>query len=176
MLAMRFLPYLNECYASPLPLAEIIRRVQERTAAPPEGWRGWLAARPQQPYLGRVYAAANSFEVQRNISYRNSFLPLIKGTVEVPGGVAALGQADTGSLVRLTMRMQLLVSLFMLVWLGGVGLGCLAVSFSWPGPVGLIPFGMLAAGSLMVSLGFWIEANKAEAFFKALLLLTPTAS
>ena len=173
---MRFLPYTRTRYTSPLPLLEIMRRVQTMTVTQPAGWRGWLAARPTQPYLGHVREAMGSFELQRNISYRNSFLPLIKGAVEVPGGVAALGQPSTGSLVQLTIRMQVLVSLFMLVWLSGVGFGCLVMLVSWPGPIGLIPFGMLALGILLVWLGFWTEANKTEAFFKDLLLLTPTAT
>jgi hypothetical protein len=173
---MRFFPHTRLRYTSPLSLPDIMRRVQANTAARPTGWRGWLAARPTQPYLGHVREAMGSFEVQRNISYRNSFLPLISGTVEVPGGVAALGQPSMGSLVQLTMRIHLLVGLFMLVWLSGVGLGCLVILVSWPGPIGLVPFGMLGFGVLMVSLGFWTEANKAEAFFKDLLLLTPTAT
>lgn len=172
---MRFLPYTRTRYTSSLPLPEIMRRVQAITAAQTTGWRGWLAARPTQSYLGYVREATGSFEIQRNINYRNSFLPLIRGAVEVPGGVAALGQPSTGSLVQLTMRMQVLVSLFMLVWLSGVGFGCLVMLASWPGPIGLIPFGMLALGILLVWLGFWTEANKTEAFFRDFLLLTPTA-
>jgi hypothetical protein len=72
--------------------------------------------------------------------------------------------------------MQVLVSLFMLAWFGGVGFGCLAMLVSWPGAMGLIPFGMLTVGMLLVWLGFWTEATNAEAFFTDFLLLTPTAT
>jgi hypothetical protein len=88
--------------------------------------------------------------------YRNSFLPLINCTVEVPGGVAALGQPDTGYAMRLVMHLRLKVRLFMLVWLGGVSFACLTVGISSPGQAILIPFLMLGMGILLIAAAFLV--------------------
>lgn len=56
-------------------------------------------------YKGK--ARDNTFEVQRIIKYRNSFLPCIKGVVQ---------PAHKGSQILVTMKLHKLVIAFMAVW------------------------------------------------------------
>ncbi|MDO7083972.1 hypothetical protein WNY51_13740 [Pseudocolwellia sp. AS88] len=95
----------------------------------------------------------NRFTIQKNISYQNSFLPIIQGEITL---------TDKGSSVNITMRPHALVLCFMSIWFFCVGLGCLLVlsnldNFSLPY---LIPFGMLFFGITLILLGFWPEAKK----------------
>ena len=99
------------------------------------------------------------FKILRIINYRNSFLPIIRGTFE---------QTQTGVKLALRMSLHPFVIAFMCVWFGGVGLGMLACvgglirSLSVPLPVFFIPFAMLIFGWLLISGCFWFEVNKAK--------------
>lgn len=99
------------------------------------------------------YVKESEFEITKNISYRNSFLPIIEGKIE---------QKGTGTQVTISMRLHFFVICFMFIWFSGVGIGCITVisnmeNFS---PPMLIPFGMLIFGISLVSGGFWYEASK----------------
>ncbi|KAF2516589.1 hypothetical protein [Flavobacterium foetidum] len=111
-----------------------------------------------KPYLGRVYDSR--FEIKKNITYRNSFLPLIKGEIR---------EDLNGTKINVKMQLHTFVKVFMIVWLGGVSLALLGVIFTvmfsnesaleaLPGL--LIPLGMLLFGTAMVSFGFKAESKK----------------
>ncbi|MCL1635237.1 hypothetical protein M2650_11435 [Luteimonas sp. SX5] len=101
------------------------------------------------------------FSIHRNIRYRNSFLPVIKGkiTPEFPG-----------SLIEVTMRLNVFAALFMAFWLGVVGFMALtAVSSSGLTSKTAMPAGMFAFGALLLAAGFFPEAIKARNKLKSLL-------
>lgn len=116
------------------------------------GFRIFASGGP--PFVGEV--STDSFQIRRDIRYRNSFLPLLKGRLtSVPGGTR----------VNVVMHIHPLVALFMLFWFSGVGAGAIAITFgqhSGEGAMALIPFGMLVFGVALVCGGFYPEANKAE--------------
>ena len=97
--------------------------------------------------------SSSNFKISKNISYRNSFLPVIVGNVE---------PSSKGSNVTVTMRLHRFVFVFMCIWFFGVGIGCIAAllnldAFSFHS---LIPFGMLVFGGGLVSRAFGGEASK----------------
>jgi hypothetical protein len=99
----------------------------------------------------------DSFEIQRIISYRNSFLPTVRGTI----------QADSlGSSVSLTMRPSAFTLIFLVIWLAIAISGALASLASAPaaaqGNGRLVPVALVAFVWLMTMGGFYFEAAKAE--------------
>lgn len=147
---MRFFPALPEEFTSPLPPAELLRRVQE-------------AVLLRRDFTGTV--TDNQFTISRIINYRNSMLPRIEGWVTAgPGG---------GSYLRLRHQLHPFVLAFGALWLGGVGsvigsmgLAMLRGSFqanvghlTWPD---LIPLGMFAVGALLFTVPFWAEVRQSR--------------
>jgi hypothetical protein len=106
----------------------------------------------EQPYRGEIFE--DSFKIIRNIGYRNSFVPIIKGKIidNYPGTV-----------IEVKMRMMIFVYIFMLVWFGGISIGLM---FALKGAIlaAIVPLGMLAFGYLIVMVGYKYEVNKAKKF------------
>jgi hypothetical protein len=143
---MKIIPYEKFQIDSVLSAAEVLQQIEHRT-----GEKKLFSFRPSHEFSGHVNE--REFEITKNISYRNSFLPVIEGDVE---------QLSTGARVTILMRLHFAVICFMIIWFTGVSIGCVAVlthldRFSMPM---LIPFGMLIFGVLIVSGGFWFEASK----------------
>jgi len=90
------------------------------------------------------------FTVTRVIRYKNSFLPVIHGTVE---------QGPEGAIVRLRMRLNVATSIFMAIWFASLGL-VVGSMFD------LTTVWMLIAGALMTAGGFFPEAVKAAKVFR----------
>lgn len=101
------------------------------------------------------------FKISRVISYRNSFLPVILGTVSSGSG---------GTEIRLSMRMNLFVMVFMGIWLSIAGLATLgslsvvtiALLKFKPASLNaflLIPLGMFLFGYLLMLFAFKAEAK-----------------
>ena len=104
----------------------------------------------------------NSFKICRCIQYRNSFLPLIIGTIEAH---------EYGSTINIRMRMAIPVIVFISIWFTGVLAGCLIVPFTgFPMPAALIPYIMLVFGILLVIIPNKIEAKKAREKLEELLI------
>lgn len=99
---------------------------------------GW--SRPKQAFLGTV--DQGSFSVQRNITYRNSFLPILNGRLE---------RAGTSTLIHVRMSVHPLVLMSMFVWMVGMGVAFLLTAIG-PALKGrfdamcLIPLGMFLFG------------------------------
>lgn len=99
-----------------------------------------------------------SFEIQRIISYRNSFLPQLRGSIAAEG---------EGSRVSVTMQLHPVVMVFMIIWLSGVLFAAIAfipaaVSDRANLGLALIPLGMLLFGVILTLGAFTFEAKKAE--------------
>jgi hypothetical protein len=136
----------------------VLQRIRALTREDPGVWQSIkesFAKRRESsvPFIGGV--EESDFRLHRDIRYRNSFLPRIRGHVEAIAG---------GTRIFVTMYLHPLVGVFMLIWLGGVGLGALAVSTA--GQAGtvptLVPFFMLVFGVALTLGGFYPEAIKAR--------------
>jgi hypothetical protein len=110
--------------------------------------RMWPFGNPvTAPFTGSILD--ESFKIQRDIRYRNSFLPMIRGRV-TPDGF--------GSRVEVIMFIHPLVALFMIFWLGMVAFG----AFSIRSASSLIPAGMFVFGMALTFGAFIPEAIKAK--------------
>ncbi len=139
---------------------------------------GWFSlGRSSQPLRGSVQGM--HFKVVRvlgtflGLPYHNAWRPVLVGDiVPVPNGAA----------VRVRMRLQAFVAVFMVVWFGA--LLCFAALMLWAGLIGdhgfgpyrrdgaqflgagvglVVIGGMTLAGYLLMSVSFWSEARKARA-------------
>ena len=105
----------------------------------------------------------NSFKIFRRIHYRNSFLPLIIGSIEAHEYGSTLK-------IKINMRMTIFVSVFTSIWFTGVIAACLIFPFvSFPMPAALVPYIMLVFGILLVIIPNKIEAKKAREKLEELL-------
>ena len=110
-------------------------------------------------FAGKV--SENSFKIFRHIHHKNSFLPLIIGTVE---------ENEYGSTIKIKMRMATFVTFFLSVWFGGVIAACLIFPFAgFPMPSALIPYLMLVFGILLVVIPNKSETEKAKEKLEELL-------
>lgn len=155
----------------PAPPDVVAQRIRAAVSQPPTFWESmkssWRGPRPSgRPFLGTVEGL--SFRIRRDIQYRNSFLPIIRGSITA---------TSNGSRVNVLMFMHPAVLLFALGWFGFL------LSVQWRlldaniarsfVPVAMIVFG------LVLSLGsFFYEALKvmpllSEAAFNPAIVAVP---
>ncbi len=164
-----FPPSRQLVLTSPLTPQDATAKLKSQVA-PLSGWKdrimpsGWVRG-------GGFMGAVNddgSFDIRRDINYRNSFLPFIKGSITADGA---------GSRIDLRMAMHKAVLVFMSFWLAftsfmlGVFIYAAHNHTLVTKPPGtapeigvLIPFGMLLFGLALPYVCFIPEANKAEKF------------
>ncbi len=154
---MRFLPFENFYITTSLKPDEVQERLRQEVE-PVQGFsfKNIFSASSGAYFSG--YVAIGAFEFKRLIYYRNSFLPVIKGTTET---------WLNGSRVHVKMRMEIAVIVFMCLWLGGVGIAGLAffvnnISNHEFDAASLIPLGMFIFGYLLATGGFKFESIKAK--------------
>jgi hypothetical protein len=154
------MPYYNFQLQVSLPPEAVAERIRAITSAKPAGFfaqaRTVWSGIGSNVFLGEVHG--DSFSLQRNISYRNSFLPQIKGKVFQGGG---------GTTVDVRMCLNPFAAIFMLIWLGGVGSA--AVSILYDDAMSLVPLGMFVLGLVLTAAGFFPEAFKAKRLLTDLL-------
>ena len=154
---------MNLTLSSPKPPEAVLQILRANTSARPPSL--WFPSNVRECFNGTI--ADNTFRLQRNIQYRNSFLPVIRGRVD---------PTETGSEIHLKMSIPPLVIVFMAVWFAFVVLACLATIFGTifgdsPFPLlgRLLPWGMLLFGILLAVVPFRIEAQKAQEKLESLL-------
>ena len=105
-----------------------------------------------KPYIGVVNKY--KFEIEKVITYRNSFLPIITGEV--------FSNAE-GTEIKVNMQLHSFVLVFMMIWLGGASFACLTslyLMFNGEFSLGIfVPFGMLLFGILLSFGGFRTESK-----------------
>lgn len=103
----------------------------------------------------------DSFKIQRNINYRNSFLPVLIGEIK---------KTDSSTRITIKTRMNLFVIIFLCIWFGGVSFGCLITPFAdFEILFKFIPYLMLVAGILITVLPYKYEIKKAKEKLEELL-------
>ena len=138
-----------------LVVGEPLSLVQERLAAHVEPRNFWnFFGSSGDSFVGKV--EGNSFKICRDISYRNSFLPIMCGTLE---------PHPSGTKISVRMRLHLLVMAFLIFWIWQaikLALPFTAVAF-WA-EIGQAAV-MVGAALLMTYAGFWFEAGKSKKAF-----------
>ena len=152
------LPFEELFYRSKLTKEDLLLHLQNEIEAEKSFGFGVNNFSYSKPYVGKIFN--NSFEIKRAINYRNSFLPIIKGEIK---------EDINGSKVIVKMSLVELVKVFMIIWLGGVSVACIAVTYnilfnnglnSEAGFFMFIPYVMFIFGIAMVGFGFKIESKK----------------
>lgn len=143
---MKFIPYSRFYIASKESPNDVVHILDKNVGEKP-----FLGLNSPKEFNGTVNG--NEFQIQKNISYRNSFLPIIEGRIK---------STKDGAIIDIKMRLNSFVFCFICIWFFGVGIGCILVlsnidEFSRES---LIPLGMLVFGFALVNGGFWFEASK----------------
>lgn len=160
---MRFLPYENYSLVSVLPPDEILTRIEKNIEATKESTFFKYWSNSLKPYRGEING--NAFTITRNIHYRNSFIPVIRGTVSK--------QFD-GSEIRIKMHPSLLVCVFLFFWLSfwakfiSLPLIIKQISTNTLELMTLLPIGMLLAVYILVMVGFKAESSQSKQFLASL--------
>ncbi|MGC2829635.1 MAG: hypothetical protein WB994_08350 [Candidatus Acidiferrum sp.] len=120
--------------------------------------RAWTSRVPDgPPFLGNF--EGNSFAIRRDIGYRNSFLPRIRGRIN---------PTLTGARVSVIMWLHPFTALFMAFWLGFIGHGALRDNSA----SSLLLWVMFAFGVSLALGAFFPEALKAKRLLSTALLNT----
>lgn len=151
----KYLPVENIVYKTKLSAERAIEKLDDNIEAKEPFGFGTRDYAYSKPYIGWIFG--NRFEIERAISYRNSFLPQIKGEVYV--------EFD-GTKIKVSMKPHIFVLIFMAVWFGGIFIACFAMvmklfadGFS---PEFLIPFGMLLFGIALLFGAFKSESSRSK--------------
>lgn len=151
----KYLPIENIIYKSKLSTEQTIQKLNENIEAEKSFGFGAHNFTYSKPYIGKIIG--NSFEIKRAISYRNSFLPQIKGEI--------YSDFD-GTKIKVNMKPHSFVLVFMTIWFGGVFIGCIATTFALFTkeftPFFLIPFGMLIFGIALLYGAFKTESSTSK--------------
>jgi hypothetical protein len=119
-------------------------------------WWSWrIRDAGSSPFIGTVQD--DSFTLRRDIRWRNSFLPVIRGRFTSTG---------TGTRVGVTMFIHPLTALFLAFWFGLLGLGTLANPF----PNSLFLWGMFIFAIALIAVSFFPAAIQAKHLISAVLL------
>jgi hypothetical protein len=165
------MPYYRFELASSLQPQAILERISAQVTAPrsfaAEFERGFRFGRiPGPPFIGTV--EADAFEITRDIRYRNSFLPRIKGRVR---------SVSTGSCIDVRMYIHPAVAIIMVVWLVGFGAAAMVslhgLMRGGDEPLVLMPLVIFVVGILVVCVGFFPEAFKARRMLEQILARPP---
>lgn len=137
--------------SSPKPPETVLQILRANTAAKR------LSVHVPVDFHGTI--TGNTFRIQRNIQYRNSFLPVIRGRVE---------PTESGSEIRLKMSLPPWLKAVLAVWFIPFVLVCVAMLCGTgnpkqaPLPTQIRLWGMLLFGILIAVVPFRIEAKKAQ--------------
>ena len=112
----KYLPYEDYTLTTKLSTSEVFKRLSNNIDHKKSAFPFWNKTSNAKPYYGQFFE--NTFEISRVISYRNSFLPVIKGEISPHIG---------GTKVVIKMSPTIGVILFMCIWMGVVGLACLFI-------------------------------------------------
>ena len=169
MILKKVLPFENYVLTTKLSADEVLKRVADNIQQRQGFSFSTFNSNYTKPYTGQIIGT--TFTMNRNINYRNSFLPVITGHVKT-----FLGQTQ----VNIKIRPVTLVLIFISFWLGIGGLVCLGMlligllqfrqilqdGFS---PMLFIPFGMFVFGCLLTHFAFKGESKNSKEFLARLL-------
>ena len=148
---MKLLPFDTFEFQTSLTLEETITVLKAEVE--PKKWFRWFTSK-HAFFEGEV--SREGFKIMRIINYRNSFLPIIRGTFK---------QSQNGINVIIRMSLHPFVLAFMCFWFGGVIFGLFTVEDGAIRNNSLVAVPlliMLILGWVMVYGGFWFEARKAK--------------
>lgn len=144
---MKWLPHHRFEIVSPLDRQAALDVMRAHTEPEKLFRMGWPNSANDKRFEGTV--SGDGFHVRRIIGYRNSFLPVIDGTIHA---------GASGTRIEVQMRMFIFVYAFCAIWI----VGALTAMFAGE------RIGLIIAPALLLFLwamtmaGFWLEAGKQE--------------
>lgn len=154
-------PFQRFTLETSTPMANVLKRMQETV----EPRRRWRFKRPASDFEGVL--STTSFRIRRIITHRNSFIPVVIGTIRP--------RIEGGTRIDIAMRMRWHVTLFMLLWfslpivlLAASLLGINLEKFDAPSwhrstwPQLFVPLVMIVWGYCLCAVAFNIEASRAR--------------
>lgn len=153
---MKFIPFEKITYNSRIPIAEIKERFENEIQPKTDFSFGKKPAAATKKFQG--VSNGNEFQIQRIISYRNSFLPKIE---------ILLAQDISGSKATITFKLLPFVAIFIGFWLAIVAFAGITLALFSNNDENLvfakfIPLLMFVAGYAMTILAFNYEVNRAK--------------
>jgi hypothetical protein len=158
----KLLPVQTVWYKSAQPKTVILQRLRdniekEKSISFFQGTTGYV-----RPYTG--YLSGNSFNIKRVISYRNAFLPQVKGVIKEDIG---------GTTIIVSIKPHRTVLMFMGIWMGIAifisMVATYAIFFHQFHPLLLTPYAMLLMGISIFYTGFMPECNNTKNNLKDIL-------
>ena len=153
------MPYRTRTIESPLAPAEVEQRLRAMLRPEPSFLKGLEEAlsgtEGLPPFSGTV--DATEFKLSRVVNYRNNFLPVIRGTYA--------RNEQEGTTIRLRMHIEPVAAGFMLfLFAFGARSVIAALIGNVSNPEGLLQGAafVFGIGTLVMSVGFYPEAKKAE--------------
>jgi hypothetical protein len=150
---MNLLPYRKITIATKLTKQEVLQKISENSAK----------ADILNPYGSTLFSGTvnpEGFKIRRNINYKNSFIPFITGRF--------LSHENRTTLELIFKPLEFFIA-FMILWLGGVTLGCIFTLYTaltstedFSAPM-LIPFVMFVFGIVLFKGAFAFEYPKSKA-------------
>lgn len=147
---IHILPYLEHTIRTKKSPQEIHDILQSVTSFQ----RGVALSMPGE-FMGTI--GQYDFKIMSNINYRNSFLPVIKGTIK---------KGEGEYLVALKMQLHLLTYILLIFWFGLAGIsfliGVLHLIISNPTDITMFLWtgGFIAFGQIVSRSGFFFQAKK----------------
>jgi len=152
---MTLFPFDEITYQTRLSEVEVKKRLAD-LVEPVKIFRIRDFRKKSKPYEGKLNGM--KFKINRIISYRNSFLPVITGDMR---------NQISGITIMVKMRLHLFVFLFLILWFGFAGFGIiitLTYAFKnedfnlWV----LVPTGMFIAAYIGIMAAFKYESSKSK--------------
>ncbi|MBN1467581.1 MAG: hypothetical protein JXM74_08600 [Fusobacteriaceae bacterium] len=160
---MKILPYEKYSLKCNCRREKIVEILQKNTDVN----RPFIKFKDSKKFWGKV--ELDSFKIERQISYRNNFLPVIIGRMI---------ENEEKTIIEIKMRMHILVEIFVIIWLsfalsiGGITgklfLKNLINNGGFKGEL-LTPFFMFLLGLTLTNVAFWLEVRKVKEEFIKLL-------
>lgn len=150
---MKYLPIEHITYKTKLSSEEVSKKIEE-VIEPKKTVRinNIFKKRNHKPYEGYIHE--NTFNIKRIINHRNSFLPIINGTIK---------QNSNETTIRVKMKLHTFVIVFMSIWLGLTGIVFLLLLIKTGANfLVLVPGIMLILGYLLMIISFKWESRKTK--------------
>lgn len=150
------MPFWSATIQTSLPPDEVEDRLRALLRPRVGFWEGIEQSLDPQtdrpPFRGEV--SSRTFEMTRVIGYKNSFLPVIRGTIE--------GHATGGSVVRVRMTLHLFTMIFLIVWMGFLVFFAMSDLVAVGHLRSYTPVFMLLFAVVLTLVAFFPEARSAE--------------
>ncbi len=153
---MIFLPTETLTFKTKLKQDEIISRLSQSVEPEKLIRSGLFGSANTKPYEGKI--TGYTFSIKRIIKYRNSFLPRILGSVE---------QDIQGTSIKVKMRLQIFVIVFLIVWCSGAFIGLFFIAKNVViskqfDPWLFMPIGILLLVYILALAAFKYESGKSK--------------